>query len=76
MHILGSLRVGCFDEAEHLAGRFVIPIAEVRHFVLALDLQVSRMSTSHRFAGEARDVVMGIEIKRHGESPYGLGGAW
>lgn len=63
VNILGSLRAGRLDQAEHFAGRFVVPVAQIRHVILPLNFHVARMRMRYGGSGQALHVVMCIEIK-------------
>src|SRR5262249_47916448 len=53
-------------EAEHLARAFVEPVAEVVHPVLLLDLQILAMGVRGHIRRQRLDLVVHVEIERHG----------
>src|SRR5262249_51524429 len=61
----------CLDEAEHLARPLVVPVAQVVHAVLVLNLEVLLMGATERLARQSLDFVVDVKIERHWGSSWG-----
>src|SRR5690242_19774494 len=66
VHGLRGLLARRLHEAEHLACALVEPVAEVVHAVLLLDLQILPMGVRGHVGSERLDLVVHVEVERHG----------
>src|SRR5579862_853873 len=73
MDRLGRLGAGGLGQAEDLAGRLVVPVAEEVDAVLALDGEVGGVGLGDRFGGQAGNLVVSIEKEWHRTGPPELG---
>src|SRR5215467_16320446 len=69
MNRSGGLLTRGLHETEDLAGAFVVPVAQVAHAVLVLDLEISLMRMRGRIRVESVDLVVHVEIEWH-RSPF------
>src|SRR5262245_20908164 len=60
---------GRLHQAEHLTGPLVVPVAKVMDAVLVLDLEVFLVRVTERLGLQSVDLVVHVEIERHGPPP-------
>src|SRR5207249_3072853 len=66
---------GGLDETEHLSGALVVPVPDVVHAVLALHGQIFLVGLGSHLGGEAIDLVVDIQVERHGPTLLSYGAA-
>src|SRR5437899_1012798 len=64
-----------YDETEHLSGALVVPVPDVVHAVLALHGQIFLVGLGIHLGGEAIDLVVDIQVERHGPTLLSYGAA-